>query len=251
MKIFCFSLVVRRTRLIFLALVLTVLVVRAAEIPPAPPNHIYDPDFLITRQVTIQLAGTLSEMQAKSDLAVYLAIYTNAPGLIDETARDLSQAWNQSGYGVVVVFVPSQQRARVVPSPQLSLEANAAQLTKIFQDATVSDLAHGDYSAAAAAGTAAISEALEKAQAKAAAPPEKPLFHLSRKWIFAIFDVTVLAGLVFFWVASRVWRSANLFDYRYRFAGSDETAALRFGGARCGGQMATMNFRAPLKAKDV
>jgi uncharacterized membrane protein YgcG len=237
--------------LVFFALVLPALVACAAEIPPAPRNHIYDPDFLITRQVTMQLAETLSEMETKSDLTVYLAIYTTVPGLLDETARDLSQAWNQSGYGVVVVFVPSQQQARVVPSPQLSLEADAAQLTKIFQDATVPDLAHGDYSAAAAAGTAAISQALEAAQAKATAPPEKPLFHLSRKWIFGIFDATVLAGLVFFWVASRVWRSANLFDYRYRFSGSDEPAALRFGGARCGGQMATMNFRAPLNAKNV
>lgn len=251
MKHFCFSLVVRRALLIFCALILTALVARAAEIPPAPPNHIYDPDFLLTRQVTLQLAGTLSEMQAKSDLAVYLAIYTTAPGAIDETARNLSQAWNQSGYGVLVVFVPSQQQARVIPSPQLSLVANAAQLTKVFQDATLPDLAHGDYSSAAAAGTAAISKALETAQAQAAAPPVKPLWHLSRKWIFAIFDATVLAGLVFFWVASRVWRSANLFDYRYRFLDSAEPAALRFGGARCGGQMATMNFRAPLKAKDV
>lgn len=251
MKPFRFSLVVRQALAVLAALILPALVACADEIPHAPPNHIYDPDFLITREVTMQLAENLSLLQTKSNLAIYLAIYTNAPGLIDETARNLSQVWNQSGFGVVIVFVPSVGQARVVPSPQLSLFENAAALTKIFQDATVPDLAHGDYSGAASAGTAAVSKAVEEAQARAAAPPEKPLLRLSRKWIFAIFDATVLAGLIFFWVASRVWRSANLFDVRYRFPDVEEPAALRFGGARCGGQMATMNFRAPLKAKDL
>jgi hypothetical protein len=40
----------------------------------------------------------------------------------------------------------------------------------------------------------------------------------------------------------RAWRSSNLFDRQYRFP-APGPAALRFGGNRCGGQLATLTFR--------
>jgi hypothetical protein len=48
-----------------------------------------------------------------------------------------------------------------------------------------------------------------------------------------------VAGLLY--GASRAWHSSNLFDYQHRFpVGND--AALRFGGKRSGGHMATLSF---------
>jgi hypothetical protein len=46
----------------------------------------------------------------------------------------------------------------------------------------------------------------------------------------------------------RAWRSSNLFDRQYRFP-APGPAALRFGGNRCGGQLATLKFRGAAEAK--
>ncbi len=47
------------------------------------------------------------------------------------------------------------------------------------------------------------------------------------------------------WGSARAWRSANIFDQQYRFPANPEPA-LRFGGARSGGHMATIGeARAP------
>jgi hypothetical protein len=48
-----------------------------------------------------------------------------------------------------------------------------------------------------------------------------------------------IAGLLY--GASKAWHSSNLFDREYRFPTGGE-AALRFGGKRCGGHMATVRF---------
>jgi hypothetical protein len=51
-----------------------------------------------------------------------------------------------------------------------------------------------------------------------------------------------IAGILY--GASKAWHSSNLFDREYRFpTGGD--AALRFGGKRCGGHMATVQFGNP------
>jgi hypothetical protein len=45
----------------------------------------------------------------------------------------------------------------------------------------------------------------------------------------------------------RAWRSSNLFDRQYRFP-EPGPAALRFGGNRCGGHLATLKFRGAAEA---
>ena len=52
-----------------------------------------------------------------------------------------------------------------------------------------------------------------------------------------------IAGLLY--GASKAWHSSNLFDREYRFPVESE-AALRFGGKRSGGHMATVQFGQPL-----
>ena len=54
--------------------------------------------------------------------------------------------------------------------------------------------------------------------------------------------VLALAGLLY--GAARAWRSSNLFDRQYRFPEAGEPA-LRLGGNRCGGHMATIKLDAP------
>ena len=71
--------------------------------------------------------------------------------------------------------------------------------------------------------------------------PSKPI-PLGWKIGGAVAAVLALAGLLY--GASKAWHSSNLFDREYRFpTGSD--AALRFGGKRCGGYMATLRFGEP------
>ena len=222
----------------------------AADFPPAPEGHIYDPDFLLTRQRSTELTDALAKFETQNGIAVYLAIFTATSRLIEETATDLNQSWNQSGSGVVIVFAPPRQKARVLPSPQLSLIADGDQLTNIFSAAARRALGRGDFSAAAADGTAAVLKNLRDAKERSSAPTEPP-WRLSRKWMLLILAALAVVGGAFLWIAARVWRVANLFDHRYRFPGLAAPAAMRFGATRCGGQMATISFREKLKAKDV
>jgi uncharacterized membrane protein YgcG len=223
----------------------------AQEASPAPANHIYDPDFFITRDLTAQLSAKLLQFQNSEDSAVYLAVYTTTPGTIEETAAQLNAAWNQSGLGVVIVFVPQKSAAYVQVSPQLSLVENADHLTKVFLDAARSRMAFGDYAGAALSGAQEVLKALHEARQRLLAPPQKPWWQLSRGWLLALFAVAVLLAAIFLRSSARAWRSANLFDHSYRFPEPDEPARLRFGGMRSGGTMATITFRAPLKSKDI
>lgn len=59
-------------------------------------------------------------------------------------------------------------------------------------------------------------------------------------WVGGI-AAAVLAVVGILFAASRAWRSANVFDRQYRFPEGGE-AALRLGGSRCGGHMATIQF---------
>lgn len=56
----------------------------------------------------------------------------------------------------------------------------------------------------------------------------------------------MVSGIVLF-KSARAWRSANLFDRQYRFP-TPGPAELRFGGNRCGGQLATLKFRGAAEA---
>ncbi len=234
----------------FLLLLLWPILAGAAETPEAPADHIYDPDFLITRQASFQMSQSFAELGTKGNMTVYLAAFTSPPKLIDETSDDLNQAWNQSGYGVTITFVPRDGEARVLPSPQLSLVEGPAHLTEIFKRAARAGLDRGDYSAAAQAGAQAVVQRLTEVREEMAAPA-KSRWHLSRRWILGILAVFALAGAIFLWNASRVWRAANLWDRRYRLPAPVGPPALRLGGTRSGGQMATIDFRRPLKAEDV
>ncbi len=67
---------------------------------------------------------------------------------------------------------------------------------------------------------------------------EKPI---PRSWWIGGIAIVVLALIAILFAASRAWRSSNVFDRQYRFPEGGE-AALRFGGTRCGGHMATIQF---------
>jgi hypothetical protein len=56
--------------------------------------------------------------------------------------------------------------------------------------------------------------------------------------------IVVLIVLLF---SIRAWRAGNLFDREYRFP-PVASAAIRLGGNRSGGHMATLNFRDPANA---
>jgi hypothetical protein len=247
MKRRIFSLLVRH----FLLVLAGLSSLRAEALPPAPVDHIYDPDFLISRKVSTDLSVGLDRFQAQNNITVYLALFSSPPQLIGETAAALNQAWNQSGYGVLIAFAPPRREVCVLPSPQLSLEQNGDALSKIFREAAQRGLARGDYSAASVDGTSAVMEALLEMRSHANAPASAPGWHPRRRVWLALFGAVAFAGVAVLWVLAGVWRSANLFDHRYRFPEPKEPAALRFGATRCGGQMATINFGAPLKAKDV
>lgn len=86
-----------------------------------------------------------------------------------------------------------------------------------------------------------------------AEPEEKPL---PRSWLIGGGLAAILATAGIIYGASRVWRSSNLFDRQYHFP-RPEKVALRFGGERCGGHLASVTFAAPKspgrhsEAKDV
>ena len=44
--------------------------------PAAPASQIYDPDLLLAPAVTANLSRQLKDFQAKSEVAIYLAVYT-------------------------------------------------------------------------------------------------------------------------------------------------------------------------------
>ena len=72
--------------------------------------------------------------------------------------------------------------------------------------------------------------------------PSKPI---PIGWIIAGVASGVLGIVGLLYGASKAWHSSNLFDREYRFPTESE-AALRFGGKRCGGHMATVQFGEPL-----
>ena len=81
--------------------------------------------------------------------------------------------------------------------------------------------------------------------------PERPL---PRSWVIAGAIAAALALVGITYGATRVWRSSNLFDRQYRFPRAEEVA-VRLGGEKSGGHMATVSFaadqsRAVSKAKD-
>ena len=110
-------------------------------------------------------------------------------------------------------------------------------------------LALGKHTTAAAAGVDAWMKRLADIDNRLA-PPPKPSWRPTRREMILICAGLAFGALVFLWIAARIWRTANLFDHAYRFTEPTEPAALRFGGRRCGGRMATSEFRAPLKSKD-
>lgn len=71
--------------------------------------------------------------------------------------------------------------------------------------------------------------------------PSKPI---PREWLIGggIAWVLAIAGVL--WGANKAWHSSNLFDRQYRFPEGGE-AALRLGGKRSGGHMATVRFGEP------
>jgi hypothetical protein len=71
------------------------------------------------------------------------------------------------------------------------------------------------------------------------ATPSKPI---PRGWIIAGAGVALLAGCGLLFASIRAWRTSNLFDREYHLPPAG-TAAMRFGGTRNGGLMATINFR--------
>ena len=214
----------------------------SAEAPVAPPNQIYDPDLLLSRPAAADLSHKLKDFQDKSGVAIYVALYTTPPGLIDEIAQTLNVAWNQTGYGVVIAFAPRRHQLRVLPSPQLSLLESRDGLTEVFSRAAQSDLARGDDAAAAARGVDALMRRLGDVPRRLA-PAKLPSWRPSRAMLLLIVAGLALGGLALLWFALRVLRAANVFDHSYRLPASKAPAALRFGGRRCGGRLATNDFR--------
>lgn len=62
------------------------------------------------------------------------------------------------------------------------------------------------------------------------------------RWKIAAVVVVVAIAAAVLWISIRVWRSSNLFDRQYRFP-AVQSAALRLGGTRSGGRVASMKFR--------
>jgi hypothetical protein len=75
--------------------------------------------------------------------------------------------------------------------------------------------------------------------------PAKPI---PRAALIAGATVLLLVSSILLLKSARAWRSSNLFDRQYRFP-APGPAALRFGGNRCGGQLATLEFRGAAEAK--
>ena len=80
-------------------------------------------------------------------------------------------------------------------------------------------------------------------------PPPKakdvePVKPIPREWLIGGGIAWILAIAAVLWGANKAWHSSNLFDRQYRFPEGGE-AALRFGGKRSGGHMATLRFGEP------
>ena len=67
-------------------------------------------------------------------------------------------------------------------------------------------------------------------------PPSEPI---PRGWIIAGAALAAFACSAVLYAATKAWRSANLFERKYRFPRGGD-AALRFGGNRSGGLMAVI-----------
>ena len=80
---------------------------------------------------------------------------------------------------------------------------------------------------------------------KAKAKDTEPAKPLPLGWKITIGVAVVLGTAGVLYGASKAWHSSNLFDREYRFP-TEGDAALRFGGKRCGGHMATVQFGEPL-----
>jgi hypothetical protein len=70
-------------------------------------------------------------------------------------------------------------------------------------------------------------------------PPSKPI---PKVVLIAGAAALLLVSGILLVRSVRAWRSSNLFDRQYRFP-APGPVALRFGGNRCGGQLATLTFR--------
>ncbi len=75
---------------------------------------------------------------------------------------------------------------------------------------------------------------------------EKPI---PRGWIIGGLVAAAMLIAALFYGASRAWRSSNLFDRQYHFPVKKE-AALRFGGQKSGGHMATVKFGSVRSRRD-
>lgn len=75
------------------------------------------------------------------------------------------------------------------------------------------------------------------------APPSEPI---PRGWIIGGAALVFLAGCGLLFAASKAWRAAHVFEGKCRFPIRTE-AALRFGGNRSGGLMASID---PVKKKE-
>ena len=83
------------------------------------------------------------------------------------------------------------------------------------------------------------------------APPPKPKDveppkPIPREWLIGGGIAWVLAIAALLWGANKAWHSSNLFDRQYRFPESRDPA-LRLGGKRSGGHMATIQFGTPVQ----
>lgn len=64
---------------------------------------------------------------------------------------------------------------------------------------------------------------------------------IPRFWKIGMLAAAAMLGAVLVYRSSRAWRSWNLFDREYRFPVEDEVA-LRLGGTKSGGHMATASL---------
>ena len=76
----------------------------------------------------------------------------------------------------------------------------------------------------------------EETPARMHIPESEPI---PQGWAIAGEAVVAIISVVVLIAASKAWHEANLFEWKYRFP-SGEPAALRFGGNRSGGFMATI-----------
>jgi hypothetical protein len=89
-----------------------------------------------------------------------------------------------------------------------------------------------------------VPQATPPPQAQRPSTPAKPI---PRAVLIAGAAVLLLVSSIVLVKSARAWRSSNLFDRQYRFP-APGPAALRFGGNRCGGQLATLKFRGAAEA---